>query len=181
MLQGENLRMNASTRLVTAEEQQAIRQYYERVNGVEAPASLISNGVFYDKVFLVADGNKFFYDFTNKKGNLTNSKYFSIQQEQLTNKADHNNKYEYAGEIQQIRVSFMHSKHGAIVLRFNHFSNPQINCGLGAQVAKTEGLSGMLVREYKAKSMRVSKLSNMKTVRGIVGTNQVLSKFGCDN
>ena len=75
----------------------------------------------------------------------------------------------------------MHSKHGAIVLRLNHFSNPQINCGLGAQVAKTEGLSGMLVREYKAKSMRVNKLSNMKTVRGVVGTNQVLSKFGCDN
>jgi len=106
MAQGEKLIMNASTRTITKAEGDEIERYYKECTGKDAPKKLITEGVFYDKVFLQADGETIEYDFKNQSGKCS-SKYFTIKQE--THKNKRINKYEADKFIQQIHISFNHS------------------------------------------------------------------------
>ena len=172
MVQGEKLIMNASTRTITKPEGDEIQRYYKECTGKDAPKKLITEGVFYDKVFLKADGETMEYDFATQVGNFS-SNYFTMKQETHTNKIL--NKCETSKYIQQIHISFNHSIYGNTRVTLNHYSNPQIKAGMGLQVSSTSGITGLLVREYKYKSFECRKLRNTKKMTGVVGKNRVLS------
>jgi len=172
MAQGEKLIMNASTRTITKAEGDEIERYYKECTGKDAPKKLITEGVFYDQVFLQADGETMEYDFKNQSGKCS-SKYFTIKQE--THKNKRINKYEADKFIQQIHISFNHSVYGQTTVTLNHYSNPQIKSGMGLRVSNTQGITGLLIREYKYKSFECRKLRNTKKMTGVIGKNRVLS------
>ena len=86
-------------------------------------------------------------------------------------------KYECSETIQQIVVSFTHSVYGYTEILLNHFSNPQMKYGVGVNTCTPQRLSGLLIREYKCKTMTVHRLKNKKYKKGVVGRNPTLSYF----
>ena len=174
LLQGKDVVLNASTRFLTSRENEEIRNYYEKVVKTPPPESLISNGVVYDKVYLHSEGHDLEYDFNSTSGSLNDS-YFSITQKIL--KHDKLSKYECSETIQQIVVSFTHSVYGYTEILLNHFSNPQMKYGVGVNTCTPQRLSGLLIREYKCKTMTVRRLKNKKYKKGVVGRNPTLSYF----
>ena len=174
MLQGEKLILNASTSYTTPEEQKTIQSYYKRVTGEDAPQNLITDGIFYNNVFLKSDGHTMNYNFKTQKGNAS-SEYFSIQQQSVDKKQM--NKYEKSEYIQQISIAFTHSVYGKMTLNLNYFSNPQIKYGMSVKVQHKEGLTGLLVREYKCKTMECHQLRKTKKLVGKIGNNKVNSVF----
>ena len=97
MLQGKNLTMNMSTRFVTKQEEDQIRAYYTSVTKTSvtktsvtktsvtktpAPKSLVTNGVFYKKVFIESEGHTLEYNYDTNKGQCnstqSNGQYFNI-------------------------------------------------------------------------------------------------------
>ena len=175
MLQGKKLIMNASTRNMTKQEGDNIKQYYKQVRGEEAPNALITDGVFFNKAFLKVDGETMEYNFDTGKGNMS-SDYFTLKQETKKNSIDENQK---SPIIQQIHVSFNHSIYGPMTTTLNHFSNPQNKSGMSIKFNKanpiTQDLTGLLIREYKCKSMECRKLRKTKKMIGKIGKNKLSS------
>lgn len=171
MLQGYKLIMNASTRRITKCEGEQIKQYYEQTTQKKAPLQLITKGVFYDKVFLKSEGNVLEYDFNTGKGSMS-SDYFTVAQ---CNKPYYSSITNILSNNRYIKVSFNHSKYGAIHIKLNHFTNPQIKYGFDFNVKRINDLTGLFIREYKYKSMICRKLKNTKKCHGIIGKNKILS------
>ena len=171
MLQGYKLIMNASTRRITKCEGEQIKQYYEQTTQKNAPVQLITKGVFYDKVFLKSEGNVLEYDFNTGKEPVS-SDYFTVTQ---CNKPYYSSITKILSNNRYIKVSFNHSKYGAIHIKLNHFTNPQIKYGFDFNVKRINDLTGLFIREYKYKSMMCRKLKNTKKCHGIIGKNKIQS------
>ena len=167
MVQGKNLVVNANTRAVTQTEEQEIQAYYKQVTGEEAPESLVTNGVFYENVFIQSEGHVLEYSFDKKAG--SHDAYFQVEQKE--------GKSTRTGEICPKRnyasVTFTHSVHGKTTIELNHFANPQLKHGMSCQFARTTGLSGLLIEESKCKTMRCG-LKSTKKVLGR-GSNKLKS------
>ena len=174
MLQGRKLIMNMSQRKMSKQEGEVVEQYYKQVNNEEAPSSLVTEGVYINKAFLKADGQTMEYDFDTGKGQMSTD-YFTIKQE---TKKHGDGKYLSSPIVKQIHVSFNHSIYGRMTATLNHYSNPQMKSGVSIHYKKanhaTKELTGLLVREYKCKSMECRKLHKTKKLQGKVGTNKVL-------
>jgi len=174
MLQGRKLIMNMSQRRMSQQEGEVVEQYYKQVRNEEAPTSLVTEGVYINKAYLKADGQTMEYDFDTGKGQMS-SDYFTIKQE---TKKHGDGKYLSSPIVKQIHVSFNHSIYGRMTATLNHYSNPQMKSGVSIHYKKTnpatKELTGLLVREYKCKSMECRKLHKTKKLQGKVGTNKVL-------
>ena len=174
MLQGRKLIMNMSQRKMSQQEGEVVEHYYNKVVGEEAPKSLVTKGVYINKVFLKADGQTMDYDFDTGKGQMS-SDYFTINQE---TKQKSDGKYLSSPIVKQIRVSFDHSIYGRMTATLNHYSNPQMKSGVtikyNTHKSETKDLTGLLVREYKCKSMECRKLRKTKKLQGKLGNNKVL-------
>jgi hypothetical protein len=175
MLQGRKLIMNMSQRRMTKQEGEVIKQYYKQFNNEDAPKSLITKGVYINKTFLKVDGQIMEYDFDTGKGQMS-SDYFTITQE---TKEQGDGAYLSSPIVKQIHVSFRHSIYGNMIATLNHYSNPQMKSGVtikyNAQNPETKDLTGLLVREYKCKSMECHRLHRTKKLQGKFGNNKVLS------
>ena len=169
MVQGKNLVVNANTRAVTQAEEHEIQAYYKQVTGEEAPESLVTNGVFYENVFIQSEGHVLEYSFDKKAG--SHDAYFQVEQKE--------GKSTRTGEICPTRnyasVTFTHSVHGKTTIELNHFANPQLKHGMSCQFTRTTGLSGLLIEESNCKTMRCG-LRSTKNVYG-KGTNQLKNKL----
>ena len=174
MLQGRKLIMNMSQRRMTKQEGEVVEQYYKQVNNEEAPKSLVTKGVYINKAFLKADGQVMEYDFDTGKGQMS-SDYFTITQE---TKKHGDGIYLSSPIVKQIHVSFRHSIYGNMTATLNHYSNPQMKSGVtinyNTNKPETKELTGLLVREYKCKSMECRKLRKTKKLQGKLGNNKVL-------
>ena len=169
MVQGKNLVVNANTRAVTQTEEQEIQAYYKQVTGEEAPESLVTNGVFYENVFIQSEGHVLEYSFDKKAG--SHDAYFQVEQKE--------GKSTRTGEICPKRnyasVTFTHSVHGKTTIELNHFANPQLKHGMSCQFTRTTGLSGLLIEESNCKTMQCG-LCSTKNVYG-KGTNQLKNRL----
>ena len=174
MLQGRKLIMNMSQRRMTKQEGEVVEQYYKQVRNEEAPKSLVTKGVYINKAFLKADGQVMEYDFDTGKGQMS-SDYFTITQE---TKKHSDGTYLSSPIVRQIHVSFRHSIYGNMTATLNHYSNPQMKSGVtinyNTNKPETKELTGLLVREYKCKSMECRKLRKTKKLQGKLGNNKVL-------
>lgn len=142
MLQGEDLCINASTRPVTASESREIDNYFERCMQINPKdVSLVSDGVFYDEIFIYSDHKTLHY---NMKDMIINydSEYF--QKTIVKNGLD---------------IKFRHSKYGIITLSIKYYKNPQIKYGLQLMLEDmSDELSGMFVYQYNPKMIDLDKL-----------------------
>lgn len=182
MLQAPGLVLNGSTVKLTTKQKNDIAHYCES-HGIldNMMNSLVMNGVFYDSLYLCADGHTMYFNFNTQRAKLGNGadKYFSFCQKNVLHSNLYDNAYESCEKIVQIQVSFKHSTHGKMTIDLNYFSNPQIKYGIGfsAKKANLDSFSGLLVREYVCESMTVNELTDSDEKEGVVGTNAVSSKF----
>lgn len=172
MLQGEEIIMNTSTRKVTEQEANQIKQYYTLATGSDAPSSLLTDGVFYSKIYLEADGHKFYYNFDSRKGIASDEHYFKLSIDNTSSK----NKFENT-EMVQGTLSFNHSVYGLCKVQIKNFKNPQVKYGLGFNTTSPSGLRGLIVREYDTQSAEVESLKSTESVEMKLGKNKVLSYF----
>ena len=63
-----------------------------------------------------------------------------------------------------------------MVLKFKFLDNPQEKYGIELNCAKNGKLSGLLINEYIASSMRVASLLDKEEKTGILGKNEAISK-----
>ena len=142
MLQGEDLCINTSTRKVTSSESREIDNYFEKLMQINPKdASLVSDGVFYDEIFIYSDHKTLHY---NMKDMIINydSKYF--QKNIVKNGLD---------------IKFRHSKYGIITLSIKYYKNPQIKYGLQLMLEDmSDELSGLFIYQYNPKMIDLDKL-----------------------
>ena len=154
LLQGKDLIVNASTRKLTVHEGRAIKDYYRKVTKRTPPKSLITSGVVYDRIMVFY--KKSVYNFSFEKDTVQ-----SIGKEiTLLNK-------------HQIKIS--NPEFGNIILKFKYLVNPQELYGIEIHCNKTTKLSGLLINECLANSMRTRTLLDKSYKHGIFGTNPVVS------
>jgi hypothetical protein len=155
LLQGNNLRVNASTRKLTAQEGKEIKAYYKKVTKRTPPKSLITSGVVYDRIIVFY--KKSVFNFSFSKDTIQ-----SIGDEILVL-----NKHSFRIHDEEL---------GEIVMKFKFLDNPQEKYGIELHCEKNKKLSGLLINEYIASSMRVKTLLNKEHKTGILGKNEVISK-----
>ena len=182
MLQASGLVVNASTEKLTTKQKNDIAHYCDSHGVLDSMLnSLVINGVFYDSVYLYADGHSMTFNFNTQRLELSKkaSTYFSFCQKRVSESKLYNNSYETCENIAQFQVSFEHSIHGKVTIDLNYFSNPQIKYGIGfsAEKANLRSFSGLLIREYKCESMTLSKLMDVNAKKGVEGKNAMTSKF----
>lgn len=181
MIDGKDIMMNASTKYLTSKQKNDIAHYCNK-HGVFNDFSIdqiLTNGVFYDNIYLCSDSHELSYNFNTQKLTMSkhSSSYFSFVQKQKKQTSLYNNQYEKCEHITQFVVSFKHSKYGKIKLDLNYFSNPQIKYGIGFSSPSSKSLSGLLVREYLLESMTLESLKDTSEVKGVEGTNEVNSQL----
>ena len=176
MLQGDDLIVNANTRKVTEAEGEEIKAFYQKVTGEEAPANLMTSGVFYKNVYVESEGHRLYYNFDSAKGVASSNEYFNVETKIIrNNKKD--GKYMADACVAQAEVTFNHSVYGETKLTFKKYANPQMKYGLSARCDDPRGLSGLLAREYECASMELTNLKETEAVEGVLGKNKVLSHF----
>ena len=171
MLQGDKLRMNLSTRKITELEQEDIREYYRRTVNENIPSNLVTDGIFYDKLYLNSENNVLILDFDNKTADIYSNDYFKI-----VNEIDKVNVFEQSKMIEQTQIIFNHSNYGEIILTISYFDNPQIKYGVGLKMAKSN-CTGLLEKEYLTNTMELNNLFDLNLINGVVGKNPSNSKF----
>ena len=171
MLQGDKLRMNLSTRKITEFEQEDIREYYRRVVNENIPSNLVTDGIFYDKLYLNSENNVLILDFDNKTADIYSNDYFKI-----VNEIDKVNVFEQSKMIEQTQIIFNHSNYGEIILTISYFDNPQIKYGIGLKMAKSN-CTGLLEKEYLTNTMELNNLFDLNLINGIIGKNPSNSEF----
>jgi surface protein len=175
MLEGEDLIINASTRKIRKEEKSEIKKYgKELIDNVER---MIVDGCFYDKIYIKMEGNEMTFNYDKGELRLLKRDEIEISENVKKERLGYNRKDDYSEEIKQIVLKMNHLKYGKIILELNYFSNPQMKYGLGITMKKNNELSGLLVREYLTKSMRLDKLKDTRKMKGVVGKNEVHSKI----
>ena len=156
LIQGKDLIVNVSTRRLTIDEGKAIKEYYKKVTKRTPPKSLITSGVFYERVIV-------FY-----KSSVINFSFSKDSIQKIGNQIKLLNKH-------TLRIN--DAELGEITLKFDYLNNPQEKYGIQLSCSRPEKLSGLLLDEYIAESMMVKGLLDKKPKSGVLGKNKVLSKF----
>ena len=156
LIQGKDLIVNVSTRRLTIDEGKAIKKYYKEVTKRTPPKSLITSGVFYERVIV-------FY-----KSSVINFSFSKDSVQKIGNQIKLLNKH-------TLRIN--DSELGEITLKFDYLNNPQEKYGIQLSCSRPEKLSGLLLDEYIAESMMIKGLLDKKPKNGVLGKNKVLSKF----
>ena len=181
MLDGKDIVMNASTKSLTTKQKNDIVHYFNKkcVFNDFSIDQILTNGVFYDSIYLCSDSHELSYNFNTQKLTMSkkSSSYFSFEQKKKKQTSLYNNQYEKCEHITQFVVSFKHSKYGQVKLDLNYFSNPQIKYGIGFSSRSTKSLCGLLVREYILESMTLESIKDVSKIKGIEGKNRVNSQL----
>lgn len=173
MLQGNNVIINASTRKITQQEGVDILDFFERVSGKLPPEDIVSDGYFYDKVFIESEGNMFMYNFQEETVEYdSTTKYFKTYE----NKNIQNKKLEPIKK--EFTLKFNNSVYGTIKLSFKYYINPQTKYGFDLDISTSTNnreMSGLFIREYLCNTMEVPSLYYTSMKKGTIGKNKILS------
>lgn len=179
MLQGQQLCINASTRYMTSSESRDIETFYKLINKTQhVPSNLQTNGTFYKTLRIVSNNNVCIVHFTpdNIKIENKNTDYFKTKRE--TPDSPYILKKESEIITDTITISFYNIFHGLLEIQVRTFLNPQTKYGftLMCQNKSISNLSGLLVREYKLKSMSLNNINNEKPLSGRIQINKKITK-----
>ena len=179
MLQGNDLIINASVSKLSTKETNEIVRYFHNAGVLNEQylRTMMVKGVYYNHVYINTEGETLEYNFRSGEMKMSSYKKFKLSKTIKENDALYGDKHQLSDKICQINIEFYHSKYGKISVDLNHFSNPQTRYGLGLNIKKCFDLSGLLVREYKVKTMRLNKLRDILKKDGKLGKNKVHSNF----
>ena len=149
MLQGKDLIVNTSTRKINSEEIKEIYRLEQKIK-----RALISDGCYYEKLFIKSDGHTLKYNFDTKKIECSSNLYF---------RANNN------------IISFINKKHGLIKLKIPQNNNIMMKNGFSLNIKGNNFISGLLVREYSIDSMKVDNIKDESYKIPIVSKNPLIS------
>jgi hypothetical protein len=156
LVQGNGIIINGSTRKLLKEEGKLIENYYENKYGEKAPENLITNGVFYNEIFIKSKEYEFKFNFDKKSGVINGDK----------------NKIKLVSKQGGIIVNLLDKE---ISISLCYYSNPQIKYGINCNVRNVKGLSGLLIKECLTESMELQKITDIGLKKGINKKNKKIS------
>ena len=145
LLQGRNLVVNVSTRKLTEKEKTAMIKEYE-TTGLKNLHKLVTNGTYYDVLYIHSDGKTFKYVFESEVVYYDDSDdYFKII---------------HSDNMRTIQLE--NEEHGKIHLNIMKYKSPQLKHGLGLIARKSRNLKGPMIQECNMKHMTLSKLDETR-------------------
>ena len=176
MLQGEDLVVNALTRPTTKEERTNMLAFTRAV-GRTPLRGLKVDGVFFGKLFIASEGRTLVLDYDAHSCNMSDGQYFTITPETQSGVCTpYGDKYQKAlGGVYIAKIGFTHLQYGKLEIHASFSSNPWLKHGLTGKLpvsAVEQSLTGLFIREYQCKSMRVNKLTSQRKKTGIVKRNR---------
>ena len=154
--QGNNY-VNAHVSKATAEHQSRmikfVKKYTDKVDNV------ITDGYFYDKFFISAEGHKLMFDLENKKikGNNDTLRFFKI----TTSNAKFSNQC-FNARCYKVHIEWDTNEGHTIATNIMFFENPNIENGISMEMSSIHDSVGMLIRNYRPKLMRLPSLFTEK-------------------
>ena len=169
MLQGDNFIVNASTRNLTEKESSDIVDFFASYSGSNMSEDIISNGVFYDEIYIYSEGNMLLINFDKFSEEVSFvPSYFTVQYSNTNTNIVEPISHSY-------QIKFDHSKYGNILVTLDYYINPQTKYGFNVRTQNHENLTGLLVKEYKTESMELENILDKSYKEGIIGINPKLS------
>ena len=168
LLQGNDLIFNISTRFINSNEVNDIKEYYKQMNNKEAPQSLITNGVFYDNIFIKSDNNILQF---NINDDIITNDYFSIYEDEFIIQEKNNP----SNIIKQVKIQFNHSIYNTITICINYYENPQTKYGIGFCCRNKNELDGLLIYEYLPSTMELNNINDTELLYGFKFNNKKTS------
>jgi hypothetical protein len=160
VLQGINLVVNVSTRKLTEKEKSEMIKEYS-ITGLKNINRLITNGTYYDKLYIKSDGETFEYDFETEVVYFNDSKdYFRIIH------TDNMRTIEFVNEF-----------HEKIHLNIMKYNSPQMKHGIGLIAKKSRNLRGPMIQECKLEHMVLDNIYQTNKCKIELGKNKRLSKL----
>ena len=160
LLQGDNFIFNVSTRFITDLEKNEIKKYYRNINNKEPSRSLITDGVFYDNIFISSDNNILQFNITD---DIESDGYYNIFIEDEFITQERNN---VSNIVKQIKIQFNHSIYNVITISINFYENPQTKYGFGLNIDYPELLDGLLIHEYLPSTMELNNINDTELLYG---------------
>jgi len=153
---GDNLFINASVKQISEAKRCALKKWARARIG-EVGEVLITDGYFYDKIWLTCDGNEILCDFNDKKFTLLDSEFFTI-----TDNYGIEHKELLRGEpYRQYKIAFQSETHGEVNVFVKLYENPQIDNGIRLWTENSiVSCNGLLVRNYKPSLMTLPSLKS---------------------
>jgi len=181
MLQGEDLVVNALTRPTTETEKSDMISFAESLTG-SCPTGAEVEGVFFGKLFIASEDRTLTLDYDARRGTVSEEGYFTITSDAREGKCTpYGDKHQAVLHgVRAVLISFTHSLYGRMEIHASFSSNPWVKHGLAARLpsnAAQQGLTGLLIREYHCKSMRVNKLTSRRKKTGTAKRNRVKVRF----
>ena len=160
VLQGINLIINVATRKLTdTEKSEMIKEY----SGTEFKNvhKLITNGTYYDKLFIQSDGETFEYEFDKEVVYYNDSKdYFKMI---------------HTENVKTIQL--VNEFHGKIHLNIMKYNSPQMKHGIGLIAKKSRNLRGPMIQECKLEHMVIDNIYQTNKCKIELGKNKRLTKL----
>jgi hypothetical protein len=176
MLQGEDLTVNALTRPTTEEERTNMLDFTKAV-GRSPLRGLKVDGVFFGKLFIASEGRTLVLDYDTHSCNMSDEQYFAFTPETQNGVCTpYGDKYQKTlGGVYIAKIGFTHLRYGKLEIHATFSSNPWLKHGLAGKFtasAVEESLTGLFIREYQCKSMRVNRLTSQRKKTGILKKNR---------
>ena len=137
---------------------------------------LLTNGTFYKTLRISSDNHTSMIHFTPDNIRIQNSDSNYFHAKQMNSQSPLVLKKESEIITNAIILSFVHSRYGRLEIQIRTFLNPQTKYGFSFTCSRISNLSGLLIREYDLKSMRLKNIKNETPLRGVRKTNKKLTK-----
>jgi hypothetical protein len=164
LFEGVDVFINASVAQADATKGQSMVDYYRNTatapDGTLAiPADrLVTDGYFYDSLFLCSEGNALLVDLENRTVRASTEGYFAVC---ATN--NNNNSHFGTAPKSEYEVAWSHPRLGEMAFRIAFYDNPQIDNGLSLsfRAVQSEACVGLLMRNYRPRLMEVPSISTL--------------------
>lgn len=157
MFEQGNTFINAQVDRAAPEHMIRMIKYAEKLTPVTH--NIITDGFFYSKFFIHAEGHEIIIDLVSKKVHMTEEgkKFFTMKQ--LKTRFDDG---EFDEDAFTYRIKWNVKNYGRVALDVLFFPNPHIENGIKIRVGDLKNATGMLIDNYKPKLMKLPSISTLK-------------------
>tara|TARA_B110000858_G_scaffold44296_1_gene50679 strand:- start:850 stop:2556 length:1707 start_codon:yes stop_codon:yes gene_type:complete len=157
MFEQGNTFINAQVDRAAPEHMIRMIKYAEKLTPVTH--NIITDGFFYSKFFIHAEGHEMIIDLVSKKVHMTEEgkKFFTMKQ--LKTRFDDG---EFDEDAFTYRIKWNVKNYGRVALDVLFFPNPHIENGIKIRVGDLKNATGMLIDNYKPKLMKLPSISTLK-------------------
>ena len=157
MFEQGNTFINAQVDRAAPEHMIRMIKYAEKLTPVTH--NITTDGFFYSKFFIHAEGREMIIDLVSKKVHTTEEgkKFFTMKQ--LKTRFDDG---EFDEDAFTYRIKWNVKNYGRVALDVLFFPNPHMENGIKIRVGDLKNATGMLIDNYKPKLMKLPSISTLK-------------------